>query len=134
MTQPLIARKGTFFWLTGPVDHLHIIINDPVFCPEAGHELVVAVNITSMTERHDPACVLEAGCHPFITHPSYVFYRDASAFSATKLAAGVAAGEVRTHEAVDEALYEKVLEGFKVSRFVKPRIKRFLRNHAKLID
>jgi hypothetical protein len=134
MTQPLIARKGTFFWLTGPVDHLHIIVNNPVFCPEAGHEVVVAVNITSMTARHDPACVLEAGCHSFITHQSYVFYRDASTFSATKLATGVASGEIRTHDAVDETLYERILEGFTTSEFVKPRIKRFLRNHAKLID
>jgi len=128
-----VLQKGTFFYLTGPSNHLHIIINDPVFCPERGFEAVAAVNITSMTANHDPACILDVGCHPFIKHPSYVFYKDATVFSSTKLSTGIASGDISVDTPVTEELLKRVLDGFNTSKFVKPKIKRFLKNHAKVL-
>lgn len=43
-------------------------------CPE-GDYLLLMVTTVYASRRHDPACILDAGDHPFLTHESYVVYR-----------------------------------------------------------
>ncbi|WP_433935287.1 hypothetical protein [Brevundimonas diminuta] len=52
--------------------HLWVVMND-----ECGDGQCLLLMITTIYEnrKSDTACVLNAGDHPFITHPSYVAYR-----------------------------------------------------------
>ncbi|WP_373413732.1 hypothetical protein [Ensifer aridi] len=65
-------RKASFLGPINEVHHLFAVMNDS--CAE--HQCLI-INITSIKphKSHDPTCVLEAGDHPFIQHPSYVLYR-----------------------------------------------------------
>lgn len=125
------CKKGTLLMLSGPTDHLHIVMSDPVYYPESGHESILVVNITSIRGAHDETCVLLAGSHPFVRHPSYVSYRHAAILSSTRVSGGMAKGEIRSHESVSDELFERALAGFDVSRHVTPKIRRFLKNYAR---
>lgn len=131
MTEYCPFRKGTLLVLSGPVNHLHIIMNDPVFFPEVGYNGVLLVNISSArpNKRFDPACLIEAGEHRFITHRSYVVYSDAVVKNADSVAQFVATGEFATHDPVEEHIHQRVLAGFDQSRRVKPKILRFIKNY-----
>lgn len=127
-----VFRKGTLLIPTGPVKHLHIIMNDPVYTPEFGDERVLVVNISTIRPdcMYDDSCVLTPGCHPFVRNPSYVYYREAVVSLAPRIIEKIEMGEIDPHQPVDEDLYLQVLEGFSVSPHVKPKIKRFLKQHV----
>lgn len=63
----------TFLIVDGSDDHLWMIISDTDQDPEN----VVVVRFLSYQPRLDQACVLNAGSHPFIKHPTCVQYPDA---------------------------------------------------------
>ncbi len=71
-------RPGDAFLWDG---HLWIVLSDPA----ANDTRVFVANLTSTP--FDPTCVLEPGDHPFITHRSYVFYKEARCPSLVRLAA-----------------------------------------------
>jgi hypothetical protein len=126
----IVYRKGTLLILTGPVDHLHIVMNDPVYFPESGVEAVLLVNVTSVRGAHDDACVLSPGCHPFVRYQSFVSYRHAAIVSAVKLSNEIANGDISTDSPVDEELFGSIRAGFEKSKFVTPKVRRFLKNYV----
>lgn len=115
--------------LTGPVDHLHIVMNDPVFWPERNSETVLMVNISSIKEGvyHDPSCILRPNSHPFIRVPSWTYYRGAVIAIAERLDQKVDEGECRPLEPVSQEIFEAVRNGFDVSKHVTGEIKRYLK-------
>ena len=123
-----LLRKATLFIPTGPVDHLHVVMNDAAFWPEAGYESVLVVNFCSIKAGvpHDATCELDKGAHRFITHPTFVDYRHAGVLNATKLLTGIANGELRASDPIGDALYERILQGFGTSPAVTPKLKRFI--------
>lgn len=126
-------RKGTLFFLGGGTEHLHIVMNDPVFCPERRYDGVCVVNITSMRDKHDPACLLAPGCHAFVRHDSYISYKHAAVERVDMIVAGLTQGQIRSHDPVSDELYNRVLHGFTVTRECPLKVLRFLRNQAKVI-
>lgn len=128
----MVYRKGTLLIPTGPVHHLHIVMNDPVFSPEHGDERSLIVNISSADPgvKLDDACLLDAGCHPFIIRQSYVYYRHALISAAPRLAQEIDAGNILARPAVNDDVFVMVRRGFDTSRFVAPKIKRFLKQHG----
>lgn len=131
MTQPAIYRKGTLLMLSGAGNHLHVVMNDPVFFPEKGYEAVLLVNISSVkpNARFDNTCLIQAGEHPFVRHASYISYADAVVKNSEDLDQFVMQGEVIPRDAISEALYERVLNGFTSSPRVTCKIKRFIKHH-----
>lgn len=125
------VRKGTLFIPSGGADHLHIVMNDPVFDPIAGHELVLAANVSTIYEgrAHDSSCVLNVGDHPFIRHPSYISYRHADLYRADGLAAKIASGEVTQGVDISEQIFQTILAGFNRSPFVLRKVERFIKLH-----
>lgn len=117
--------------LSGPAKHLHIVMNDPVFYPERGFSGVLLVNVSSIKpdKWFDDTCVLEPGEHPFIRWRSFVMYSQAVIANSDEISQGVAIGEFATRDPVDEHIYERVSEGFELSKHVKPKIKRFIKNY-----
>lgn len=63
MTKFQPYKKGTVLALSGRIDHLHVICNDPVHYPIDGCDCVLAVNISSVKlgVPYDATCILRAG-------------------------------------------------------------------------
>ena len=125
-------KKGTLLVFTGSCEHLHIICNNPVFYPNYGKNCFLAVNISSINNiiEHDPTCTFQGGEHPFIRHPSYVFYNKAEILGENTVCREVDNGNIRTHQDFNDIHFDKILDGFGVSKFVKPKIKRFYEKYC----
>lgn len=127
-----VFQRGTLLILSGPVNHLHIVMNDPVFSHEHGYEGVLVVNISSIKPDvfHDDSCILAAGCHPFVRQPSWTVYKQAVVMDASRLDSKVDGGEIVTRAPVSVPVYGQVRAGFDASRHVAVKIKRFIRQHG----
>lgn len=132
MPQWTVFQQGTLFILTGPVPHLHVVMNDPVLCGEINEMSVLVVNFSSVQPGtfYDPACILQPGCHPFINRESWVVYRGATVLKVPRLEAQITAGDVRRDAPVSRLVYDQVRAGFNVSDLVAPKISRYLRKHG----
>lgn len=132
MPQWSVFQQGTLFILTGPVPHLHVVMNDPVHCGEINEMSVLVANFSSVQPGifHDSACVLQPGCHPFITRESWVVYRGATVLKVPRLQAQIIAGDVRPNDPVSCLVYDQVRAGFDVSDQVAPKISRYIRRHG----
>ena len=91
-----------------PEPHLFAILNDP--CPD---KLCLVVMVTTIYSNrvHDPACLLDAGDHPFIKHPSYVLYRRASLVRASQIITCTAQGLYVPKEDFPPAAYQRIRDG-----------------------
>lgn len=87
MTEFCPNAKATILAIAGKIDHLHIICTKQFFYKDTGAQSVLAVNVSSIREKgtYDGTCVLRAGDHPFITHDSYIRYKDAVVMKVEKL-------------------------------------------------
>lgn len=126
------ARKGTILIPTGAVNHLHFICSDPTFYPATNDERVLIVNISTLKEHayYDRTCILDRGDHPFIKHPSFVYYREALISSRERLSFGVETGVLTPHDPFEEHVIEKVLHGFSISQDVKYKVFRFYERYC----
>lgn len=126
-----VFKKGTLLIPTGPVKHLHIVMNDPVFFPELGYVAVLVVNISSIKsgQSYDESCILQPGLHPFITCDSYVYYKDAAILRVPRILERMQLGEISQHASVSESVFTEILAGFDKSKHVKQKIKRFIRKY-----
>jgi hypothetical protein len=101
-----VKAGDTFFF--GEDKHLWMIISDP----EQDAERVLIVMFHTLRDlRHDPACVLEDGDHPFINRPTWVNYRRARITSIRALAALEANGELRRHEPLSDRVLLLICKG-----------------------
>lgn len=121
------VQKGTILLLSGSKEHIFFICNNPVFYPPLVKETFLAVNLTSLSDSSetDTSCLLDIDDHPFIRHPSYIFYRRAEIFGAQTVIQQVAAGDIRAHQPCDERVFHRILNGFAISPHVKPRIRNY---------
>lgn len=126
-----IFQKGTLLIPTGGADHLHVVINDPVYCPFQGDNVVLLVNISSVYpgKYADTTCILLPGSHRFVRHDSWVVYREAVIKKVDALETGVAQNQIRTHDPFLTGEYLRIREGFDNSPDVKIKIARFLKQH-----
>ena len=90
--------------LTEDIQHLWVIVSDPITHPEC----VVIVNVSSSTNRrYDPACDLRQGDHWFLKHPSYVYYRGAKELTSKQLAEA----NISHKTSVTEDVLRRIREG-----------------------
>lgn len=96
--------------------HLFVVITDR--CPANRHLLV---NLTTIRAgiHHDPACIVEAGEHPFATERSYIAYRLARTDHAGHLMRCVDGWTFRQKENVSPELLQRICEGVLRSEFIK---------------
>lgn len=129
------AKKGTILIPTGSQSekHLFFVCSDPVFYPPKTKECILAVNISTIVAGvdHDPTCVLQKDDHPFIKHPSYVYYRKADIFGAVTVATKIRSGEIFTHEPCNDVVFRRIIAGFQVSDEVTGEIARFYTKYCK---
>lgn len=126
------VQKGTILLLSGSKEHIFFICNDPVFYPRLTKDCFLAVNLTSICHEieHDPTCVLGVGDHPFVRHPSYIFYRRAEILGADTIIQQVASGDIRTHEPCEEETFQRILDGFDISPHVTPKVRSYYQKYC----
>jgi hypothetical protein len=118
------ARCDTVMIPTGPAgDHMFVITTQA--CSQGQHLLV---NATSIKPNRfvDPTCVLAPGEHPFIIDDSFILYRAAQLQGANRIAKMVDGWVYRTGQPASEALTDRILAGFRVSRFTPCFILKYL--------
>lgn len=94
------------------IEHLHFVLHDPLDFPfpEYPRQSCLLVSATTIrAPRYDDTCVLEPGCHVFITDSSYIAYSFALVRSAAALEDGVRSGLFRDHEPADAGLVRRIL-------------------------
>lgn len=85
---PWNAVAGATFRIEdGPVGqkHLYFVVNDPMTFPAYGLNSCLVVNASTPGKRFDDTCILTSGCHPAITHDSFIFYGKATVLQAPLL-------------------------------------------------
>ena len=118
---------GTLLIPSGPAgDHLFVLIYGPNSFEGRGRSLdFVSVSFTSLVNGvpHDPACVVQVGEHPFVTHDSYVSYRHSRIDSEQELARNVSSGLFIPKVDVSQSLLRRIRVGLHNSRLVPRYIK-----------
>lgn len=96
--------------------HLFVVITDK--CPANRHLLV---NISTIKDgaHFDPACIVEAGQHSFVTARSYVVYRLARTDHVDHLAKKVDGWVFRQKEDVSAELLDRMCDGVLQSDFIR---------------
>lgn len=125
-------RKGTLLIPTGGTNHLFFVCNDPIFYPNLARECFLAVNISSIKAgiEHDTTCILAVGDHPFVRHPSFVYYKNANILGSVTVSQRIASGDIHTHQPCDDPTFTRILAGFDVSPYVVPRVKTFYKKYC----
>jgi len=97
-----VNAGDTFFFS----DHLWMVISEPT----EDEENILVVNFNTWKPWGDPACVLNAGEHPFIRHRTYVNYRDALVMSRDELAMLLRLNQAAPRAPLSEPLLKKIRE------------------------
>lgn len=106
---------------SGPNKHLHFILLGPrrfQGWPPQDHMLLV--NVTSIKQGipHDPACVLKAGDHERIHHPSFIAYRHARLDPVAHVTRMLEVGTWVSMKPASAELLARLLNGLTTSRMV----------------
>ncbi|WP_235033830.1 hypothetical protein [Pantoea sp. 18069] len=116
---------------SGPADfkHLFAIALGPASLGGYGNKPhVIMVSVTSVKPEfpHDAACVIMAGEHPFITHDSYVYYRDPRIESVDHVQKMVDQAVWQARESCSPELLARIRQGLKTSSRVPRYVKKML--------
>lgn len=107
-------------------DHLYVVLNEPKpFSTYGSQPCVVLVNVSTVRQgvRHDPTCLLDAGCHPFVKQDSYVVYRSARIEQVSRVQRLVQQGLFKPHTPFEEGLLAVVKVGLRSSPFTTREFK-----------
>ena len=119
-------EAGNTFLLTKVDDHLWVILSDP--SQDAGEILVVSV--TTWREGKDPACMIERGEHPFVTHRSCMAYIEARCVSRDNLYTLKDGGYLKMQEPVSTELLGRMREAAAHTQNLKPVFKAILQRQG----
>jgi hypothetical protein len=105
------------------VEHLWIVIAET----DPARRLSICVNVTTERPDSDPTCKLNAGDHPFVTHPSVIFYNDAREIDLAQvekaLNAGIKSFVCTLHTPCSPQLLARIQQGLIVSKQTPKGIK-----------
>lgn len=94
---------------------------------EDGNVLLASVS-SWKNDLCDPTCRLEAGCHEFIKHDSYILYRKSRVEAAEAVAKGIRTGVFVQMEDMNREIIASALDGFAASKQTPWKIKRYAKS------
>ena len=103
------------------VYHLHFILTSPVRRKNLEEVLVVGITSTKV----DPEFTLDRGDHPFITHKSYINYRQAQILSVAHIRRSLENGEYKLRKTADLEIVKYICQGLLESPHSLPHHRRF---------
>jgi hypothetical protein len=98
---------------TGSTPHLWVVLCDPVGDPAE----VVIVSLTTFRAHSDDTVVLQPGDHPFVQHPTCVYYSDARITTVARLEIAIRQRQAIPREEMDAAIVERIRAGLYRSPF-----------------
>ena len=104
--------------------HLFVVLRNP-----AGPQrltVIVQINSARPGKKYDRTCMLHAGEHEFIKHPSYVNYRKCRLEFAEVLERGIKSGRYKEKARIDAGLFERILAGAARSKSTRQYVKEYL--------
>lgn len=105
--------------------HLHFVISQPLRCGES--EKVLVVGITSTVVDRD--FTLDRGDHEFITHKSYINYRDAQILTVEKIRQNLdtmdKGKKFILKSTASQEVVKHICRGLRESRFSRPQHRKF---------
>ena len=127
-----VTRRATLLIPSGPDHdpdrlHLHVVLNNPE--KPSREVLLVCVTSANVGAAPDPACLISAGEHKFVSHDSCVAYRFAAIVSADAIEQRVKEGLFKPHQIVSTELFERIVDGVFSSKFIAPKFRHFLRGY-----
>jgi hypothetical protein len=121
-----LPAKGKCFLIpSGPLEdgkHLFVIVTNK--CPADCH-LLISRSSVEPGEYYDPACLLQAGDHPFIKHLSFVVYSKALIISHDDIIARVRDFTFLIKEDVSDTVAVKIRDGIAQSKRSTKKIKAY---------
>ena len=131
----LIERKNSLLIVSGPPHdpdrkHLYVILTNPKNDPATRLLSTLIVPICSIVDgkRHDPACLLGKGDHPFLRHDSYADYYRALIESIDTLTRGIADGKIIAKVAITDDSFAYLCKGLIDSKRTSPKNLLFFHN------
>lgn len=115
--------KDTLLIPSGQGNHLHVVVTPE--CPY-GHHLLVSFSTVRGGRAPDPTCIVQPGEHRFIKVESYIAYHLARIIDAVHLKKCADGGLFKPDDPIGDGLFDRIFQGFRVSRFVKRRILNYL--------
>jgi hypothetical protein len=112
---------GDSFMLAKPgcsTEHLWVLVCAPDRVGDA-----IMVNVTTQRSNSETTTVLQPGEHPFIVHPSVVFYADARIVDVQQLRLAIESGVARPYPRFSAGVLKRIQHGLTVSRFTPRKIK-----------
>jgi hypothetical protein len=111
-----MAAAGDTFILRGKGQrspHLWVLL----WGPSGPADTFLAVSFTTLEPYKDQTCIVEAGEHPFVQHPTCVMYSAAIRITQEKLNAAFASRSAIRQNPVSPELLERVRAGLFVSGY-----------------
>lgn len=101
--------------------HLRFVASD------TKQEAVVVLNLTTIRTGSDTSCVIQAGEHPWVVHPTCVAWAYATVTTAGAITAGISNSDFTPHSTpLSAELMDRVWSGADMTRQLPPRVKRIL--------
>jgi hypothetical protein len=103
------------------IRHLNVIITNPT---DDMNYLVVPITTYHEDSNgrpirgQDESCILNAGCHPFIKHKSYVQYKNAKKMNALEIVRGIQKGLLIKKEDMPPAIIQDMQKGAELSEWL----------------
>jgi len=105
--------------------HLHVVLLDY----EGRTGTTIIVDIESFeSDKQDQTRLLNAGCHPFVKHKSFVNYRRAKTYSKLDLEKLVREGKAEPKEPMPLETLEYIISGMRESTRTRPPVKSYFEN------
>lgn len=99
--------------------HLWIIVTQP------SEGEVITVSVTTQRKKSENLVVLQAGDHPFITHPSVIAYGYSKIRAVDDIENAIRNGSAKQREPVSEAILQKVRNGLADSDFTPNYVRHY---------
>tara|TARA_R110000868_G_scaffold231117_2_gene484465 strand:- start:306 stop:665 length:360 start_codon:yes stop_codon:yes gene_type:complete len=98
--------------------HLFIVMTSPTGPLE--EVLLFSISTYTGSKKQDSTCLLEPAEHPFISRPSYVYYRGARIERLPNLMRALDSGLFVRKEQVSEELFHRIVDGMYRSKAIRP--------------
>lgn len=107
--------------------HLHLVITDP---DDQGQ--CVLVSVTTRRAKSDTMVCLNAGDHPFLTHPSVITYAYSKVLSVSKITEMIANGDATPKEPADAKIVARAQSGMRETDRAPREVKALFVNLCRL--
>lgn len=130
MSCPRIEPGSSFRFASEFKDsHLWFVVSD---CRSQPDEVLI-LNVSTWREWSDPACVLDAGDQPFISHKTCIRYDMGVTVSLERLQAMLDAGLIILHEKATRELIDRILDGAARTKHLVMDYKRLLTSQSLIL-